>query len=304
MPEPYTIRIFVPDGEPDGIRIIDRMNWTGVGIAFPRDKWQETKKRTELQRAGVYILVGYREDDDLPALYIGQSNVLVDRIENHVKNKDFWNSAIVFTSPNGGLNTAHVTWLEYAIIEKANNIGRCHMENGNTPLEPPLDEPEKANCRNFLKEILQILPLVGVHALEKTKAVATPGTTSADVAINSATNDNSLDTVVVPAQQDGFKDVFLGQNCWYSIRISGGKLDKIKFIAAYQSAPISAITHWAPVHKIEPYGDDGKYKLVFSESAKQIGPIPFGDAPKGTMQGPRYTSIKKLLKAQKLSELF
>ena len=26
--DPFTIRIFVPDGDPEGIRIIDRMNWT------------------------------------------------------------------------------------------------------------------------------------------------------------------------------------------------------------------------------------------------------------------------------------
>jgi hypothetical protein len=30
MPDPYTIRIFVADGEPEGLRIIDRMNWTGA----------------------------------------------------------------------------------------------------------------------------------------------------------------------------------------------------------------------------------------------------------------------------------
>jgi len=36
--DPFTIRIFVPDGNPEGVRIIDRMNWTGLGIAFPRDQ--------------------------------------------------------------------------------------------------------------------------------------------------------------------------------------------------------------------------------------------------------------------------
>jgi hypothetical protein len=25
---PFTIRIFVPDGDPEGVRIINRMNWT------------------------------------------------------------------------------------------------------------------------------------------------------------------------------------------------------------------------------------------------------------------------------------
>jgi len=39
MPEPYTIRIFVVDGDLDGVKIVDRQNWTGWGIAFPRLSW-------------------------------------------------------------------------------------------------------------------------------------------------------------------------------------------------------------------------------------------------------------------------
>ncbi|HMS82657.1 MAG TPA: hypothetical protein PKD12_03290 [Nitrospira sp.] len=81
-------------------------------------------------------------------------------------------------------------------------------------------------------------------------------------------------------------------------------LSRIKYIAAYQSAPVRAVTHFAPVKQIEPYGDEGKYRLVFTEPAKPIGPSPFGDAVTGTMQGPRYTSFKKLVVAKKISELF
>ena len=81
-------------------------------------------------------------------------------------------------------------------------------------------------------------------------------------------------------------------------------LPKIKYIAAYQSQPVSAVTHVAPVARIEPYGDSGKYKLVFSEPAKPIGPIPFGDAPSGLMQGSRYTTYEKLQKAKKVADLF
>ncbi len=82
-------------------------------------------------------------------------------------------------------------------------------------------------------------------------------------------------------------------------------LPKIKFIAAYQTAPVSAITHHAPVERIEPYGDEGKYRLVFSEPAKPLPqPIPFGDAPQGSMQGPRYTSLTKLLSAKRVGDLF
>src|SRR5690606_23525308 len=43
MADPFTIRIFVPDGDPEGVRLIDRMNWTGLGIVFPRGKWPEVR---------------------------------------------------------------------------------------------------------------------------------------------------------------------------------------------------------------------------------------------------------------------
>ena len=81
-------------------------------------------------------------------------------------------------------------------------------------------------------------------------------------------------------------------------------IDKIKYIAAYQTAPVSAITHIAPVDRIEPYGDGGKYKLIFSESASEITPIPFDDAPQGSMNSSKYANLEKLKRAKKLSEVF
>jgi len=302
MADPFTIRIFVPDGDPEGVRLIDRMNWTGVGVAFPRTKWSEVRQRPELQRTGVYILRGYvGEDADLPTLYIGQADSVRNRIENHVQEKDFWDWGIVFVSASGGLNRAHVTWLEYALVKRANEANQCHLENGNAPQEPAPTEAEKADTQGFLKEILQILPLVGLRAFEYPKPVAVPA--AADPGTRPRSPSATPDTIIVPAQKDGFERVFLGENCWYAIRISGGMLDKIKYIAAYQTQPVSAITHHAPVARIEPYGEEGKYKLIFSEKAKPIGPIPFGDAPQGAMQGPRYTSLAKLQAAKKLTDL-
>lgn len=98
--------------------------------------------------------------------------------------------------------------------------------------------------------------------------------------------------------------MFLGQKSWYAIHIAGGMLPKIKYIAVYQSYPQKAITDYAPVASIEPYGEQRKYKLNFSEAAKPIGPIPFADAPSGAMLGRRYTTLDKLLKAKKLRDIF
>ncbi|MBV9677685.1 MAG: GIY-YIG nuclease family protein, partial [Acidobacteriaceae bacterium] len=263
--DPYTIRIFVPNGDPQGVRIIDRMNWTGQGIVFPREKWPETKNRAAFNDAGVYILVGLTSDDDLPTIYIGEGDGVRERIDNHFKTKEFWSWGIAFVSTNRGLNKAHVQWLEFALVNQAKQARRSHLDNGNLPQEPALTESEKADTKGFLKEILQILPLVGLHALEMPKAVATPATKTASN-VQPAVSVGP-DTVIVPAQKEGFEKVFLGENCWYAIRISGGMLQSIKWIAAYQTQPVSAITHVAPVLRIEPYGESGKYKLIFSEPA-------------------------------------
>lgn len=302
MTDPFTIRIFVPDGDPEGVRLIDRMNWTGLGVVFRRGDWQAVRKRPEFERVGIYILVGYRQpEDDLPTLYVGQADGVRGRIDSHHANKDFWDWGVTFVSTSGGLNRAHVTWLEHALVARANEAGRCFMDNGNAPQEPAMTEAEKADTQGFLKEVLQILPLVGLRAFEKPLPVSRPEATTAEQVVKRS--GSTADTIVVPAQKDGFEEVFLGQHEWYAIRISGGMIDKIKFIAAYQSAPISAITHVAPVKQIEPYGETGKYKLVFSEPAQPIEPIPYGDAPSGAMQGPRYTTIEKLRSAKTVGVL-
>lgn len=96
MADPFTIRVFVPDGDPEGVRIIDRLNWTGLGIAFPREHWSDVRTRAEFGKTGVYILVGHTTDDDLPTLYVGQGDGIRNRIDEHAQKKDFWEWAITF----------------------------------------------------------------------------------------------------------------------------------------------------------------------------------------------------------------
>ncbi len=112
-----------------------------------------------------------------------------------------------------------------------------------------------------------------------------------------------LDTIVVPAQEAGFHDTFLRQNAWWAIRLSSSMLEQLKYIAVYRTSPVSAITHWAEIKGIEPYGNGGKYKLVFKGVAqrleKPVGISTRKDAP----QGPRYTNFQKLMRAEHVSEL-
>jgi len=120
-----------------------------------------------------------------------------------------------------------------------------------------------------------------------------------------STDLDDLDTVVVPAKEDGFKETFIGEECWYQIRISAAMITKIKYIAVYQVAPISAITHVAEVDRIEKYKDSDKYILYFKNNATQIQKITLSGLTKGkALQEPRYTLYTKLMEATTLDDLW
>lgn len=126
-----------------------------------------------------------------------------------------------------------------------------------------------------------------------------------DPAVASTPDPSDLDTIVVPAREDGFKRVFIGESRWYQIRIHPSMLPRIKWIAVYVAAPTSAITYVAPVKSIEQWQDSSKYVINFAEPASEIGPIQL--VKKGRVkapQGPRYTTHQRLIGAKNMDEVF
>lgn len=114
-----------------------------------------------------------------------------------------------------------------------------------------------------------------------------------------------LDTIVVPAQEDGFQETFLGEHRWYQIRIHASMIPRLKYIAAYRTSPTSAITHVADMQDITPWKDTGKYVINFDVKARKISPVKL--VPKSIVkapQGPRYTTWKLLSAAKNLNEAF
>jgi hypothetical protein len=79
-----SIRIFLVDGTPDGVRTLDKSNWTGRGIVCPRSRFPDAKARPEFNRTGIYMLVGPpAESGDFPTVYIGECDPLRPRLEQH-----------------------------------------------------------------------------------------------------------------------------------------------------------------------------------------------------------------------------
>src|SRR5581483_9497604 len=110
--EPFELRVFVADGDPDGLRLVERSNWNGKAVMFPRASFTQVRSRAEFQQAGVYLLLGPRVGVDGQAIYVGEGDPVRPRLEEHFAKKDFWNRAVFFTAGPGHLNKAHVQYLE------------------------------------------------------------------------------------------------------------------------------------------------------------------------------------------------
>ena len=168
---PFSIRIFVADGDPDGLRVIERSNWNGRALVFPRSLLPDIKKREEFDRTGVYLLLGPQEEGDGEMLYVGEGDPVRPRLETHYSKKDFWNRCVFFvTGQQGALNKAHVQYLEARLVELALAAKRMPLDNQNTPNRPTLNEADQADMEVFLSNLLQILPLLGISAFETPSA--------------------------------------------------------------------------------------------------------------------------------------
>jgi hypothetical protein len=173
MSHPYSIRIFLPGGDPSGLRTIEKSNWTGAGLVIPRTTYADARSRRELKRAGIYILIGPPEESGLPRIYIGEGDPVGPRLDQHAAKKDFWTSAITFTSKDENLNKAHVQYLESRLVELATKAKRCVLDNGNVPTLPSLAEAEAADAEGFLAEIQLCLPLLGLSVFTPTVVSST-----------------------------------------------------------------------------------------------------------------------------------
>jgi len=163
---PFSLRIFVANGDPDGLRIVERSNWSGKALVFPRSLLPTVKTRIELGLTGVYLLLGPREDGEGEQLYIGEGDPVLPRLLDHHAKKDFWTRAVVFVAESGQLNKAHVQHLESQMVKRAKASKLLPLANANHPAEPTLSEADRAYVEVFLEHVLGILPVLGVQAFE------------------------------------------------------------------------------------------------------------------------------------------
>jgi len=170
---PKTIQIFLPGGDPRGIRIAEITTRIVQVIEVPRSLLPDFLKMEESAQVALYFLFGGEGDGAEPRVYIGQTGDLRARLVSHNQKKDFWERALVLVSRTNSLTQTHALFLEWYSLQAARTAGRYLDENGNSGSKPHTPAPLQADCLEIFETGRTLLATLGYPVFDAVVAAST-----------------------------------------------------------------------------------------------------------------------------------
>ena len=160
-PSPKTIQIFLPGGDPRGVRVAEITTRIVQVLEVPRSLLPEFLAMPESDQVAVYFLVGQGDEVEEPRVYVGQSGDLRARLTQHHKQKDFWERVLVMVSRTDSLTQTHALFLEWHCMQAIQKAGRYVAENGNKGVRPHTPAPLEADCLEIFETGHMLLATLG-----------------------------------------------------------------------------------------------------------------------------------------------
>lgn len=167
------ISLYLVDGNPEGIMCAYLSNWTGQAVKIPRNLIGKVATRKEVNRPGIYFLIGKEnESDEAKSIYVGESENVYERILQHLKDekKNFLEHIIVFSSKDEELTKAHIKFLEFKLIEELKNNSRYILKNYSSGTESNLSEMHTTVLNEYLENLKILMPTLG-HSIFFEKSI-------------------------------------------------------------------------------------------------------------------------------------
>lgn len=176
-----SLRIEFLDDSPNGLRRVTEYNWQGECLICSRGRLDHVTDWKLFDVPGVYMLIGPPGTQEQtgspcskPTVYIGQGDSVLDRLQSHLRSKDFWTTAVAFKRKDS-LNAGNIKYLESRLCALAIKTGTCHVTNISAPTIPALPASEKAETEDFLEKVLFFLPALGWDFFESLALPAATG---------------------------------------------------------------------------------------------------------------------------------
>ncbi|MGB0723233.1 MAG: GIY-YIG nuclease family protein [Gammaproteobacteria bacterium] len=158
---PQTIQIYLPHGDPQGLRVAEITTRTVQVFDIPRTELQGFFALPESNQVAVYYLFSDESDDSRTQCYVGQTGTAGRRLKQHLDGKAFWTRALVAVSRTNTQTETHARYLEWKSIEAGHDSGRYRMENSNGGSRPHTPAPLEAECEEIFETIDTLLSTLG-----------------------------------------------------------------------------------------------------------------------------------------------
>jgi hypothetical protein len=154
-----TIKIFLPTGKTDEIKIASIANSTVQATLIPRNILSQVNIYQEISSTGIYFLL----DSDYN-VYIGEAEDVSARIKQHDKDeeKDWWNIVITINvnSLNSPLSKGHIKYLEGFCFNKIKEAER-YMLNQTKPAKTGVSREDQAYLMHIYEDLKILVSTFG-----------------------------------------------------------------------------------------------------------------------------------------------
>lgn len=132
---------------------------------FTRESYKQVYELPCSLNYAIYFLFNDSEDENL--VYVGQSINGIQRIEDHVRGKDFWSYGILLVTDNNSFDKLSIDYLEYEFIQRFKKSSYVLTNRDVRPNKPNISVYDLPNLEAFITQIEFLLSAEGIDIDEQ-----------------------------------------------------------------------------------------------------------------------------------------
>lgn len=132
---------------------------------FTRESYKQVYELPCSLNYAIYFLFNNSEDENL--VYIGQSVNGIQRIENHIRGKEFWTFGILFVTDNNSFDKLSIDYLEYEFIQRFKKSSYVLTNKDLRLNKPNISVYDLPNLEAFIAQIEFLLSAEGIDISEQ-----------------------------------------------------------------------------------------------------------------------------------------
>ncbi|WP_313525542.1 GIY-YIG nuclease family protein [Anaerotignum sp.] len=118
---------------------------------FTRESYKQVYELPCSLNYAIYFLFNDSEDENL--VYVGQSINGIQRIEDHIRGKDFWSYGILFVTDNNSFDKLSIDYMEYEFIQRFKKSSYVLTNRDVRPNKPNISVYDFPNLEAFITQI-------------------------------------------------------------------------------------------------------------------------------------------------------